>query len=196
MSFILQWMRGVLDWLYYFKIGRHAKITFVGLDDAGKTTLFGILRDGTLRPNYPTLYPHSDEINLGKLHFKAFDMGGHPAARVLWESYFAEVDGIVFVVDAANPKRFAEARDELNKVLSFESIANVPIVVLGNKIDDKRAVSEEDFRVALGLDKQLTYGPKKTKHKEGIRPIELFMCSVVGRAGYPQAFQWLAQFVE
>ncbi len=65
--------------------------------------------------------------------------------------------------------------------MSIEALAKTPFVVLGNKIDAPNAVSEEDLRGALGL--WQTTGKGKTSNKD-IRPIELFMCSVVMRQGY------------
>jgi hypothetical protein len=55
--------------------------------------------------------------------------------------------------------------------------------VLGNKIDIPRACSEDELRNALGLYE--TYG-KETKPdaNPGVRPLELYMCSVVRRMGY------------
>jgi len=61
------------------------------------------------------------------------------------------VSGIVYLVDSADYERFAEAKQELDALLSIEQLNNIPFLILGNKIDAPGAVSEETLRQQLGL---------------------------------------------
>jgi GTP-binding protein SAR1 len=174
---------------------KDAKILFLGLDNAGKTTLLSMLKDGRVATYDPTLHPNQDELIIGKIRFKTFDLGGHETARKLWRDYFASgVDAVVFIVDACDRERFPEAKKELDNLLTDDTLAQVPVLVLGNKIDAGNAASEEELRGVLGLTS--TYGKEgKSEAAMGVRPIEVYMCSVVRKMGYAEGFKWIAQFL-
>jgi GTP-binding protein SAR1 len=174
---------------------KDAKLLFLGLDNAGKTTLLHMLKTGHVGIFLPTLNPNQEELIIGKIRFKTFDLGGHETAQRLWRDYFASgVDGVVFVVDAHDRTRFPEANKALNALLLSEELKDVPFLVLGNKIDIGVAASEDDLRYQLGLTQ--TYGKEPRQDRDDrTRPIELYMCSVLKKIGYADGFQWLSQFI-
>ena len=183
--------------LLYFFIGftfKEAKILFLGLDNAGKTTLLNMLKTGNVGLFHPTLNPNSEELIIGKIKFKTFDLGGHETAQRLWRDYYqVGVDGVVFIVDANDRSRFPEASKALNQLLTSEELKNVPFLILGNKIDMPNAASEDDLRICLGLTE--TYGKELTLRDDRTRPIELYMCSILRKVGYSDGFQWLSRMI-
>lgn len=177
-------------------VGRTGKLLFLGLDNAGKTTLFQMLRDDRLGSNQPTQRPTKEQFAIGNMTFEAFDLGGHEAARAIWADYLVDVTAVVFVVDATDRERLGNASYELHQLLGSELLVGVPFVILGNKVDLGTACSEMEIRHVLGLEG--TSGKDTNAHElreMGIRPMEVFMCSVVRRSGYGDAFRWLTKYV-
>eukprot|EP01055_Gregarina_sp_Pseudo9_P005933 Gregarina_sp_Pseudo_9__5932@NODE_951_length_2038_cov_101_996998_g892_i0_p2_GENE_NODE_951_length_2038_cov_101_996998_g892_i0NODE_951_length_2038_cov_101_996998_g892_i0_p2_ORF_typecomplete_len192_score24_35Arf/PF00025_21/1_1e53SRPRB/PF09439_10/3_2e16Ras/PF00071_22/1e15Roc/PF08477_13/9_7e10Galpha/PF00503_20/13Galpha/PF00503_20/7_1e07Gtr1_RagA/PF04670_12/3_9e07GTP_EFTU/PF00009_27/2_5e05FeoB_N/PF02421_18/7_4e06MMR_HSR1/PF01926_23/1_7e05PduVEutP/PF10662_9/0_12RsgA_GTPase/PF03193_16/7_3RsgA_GTPase/PF03 len=190
---MFSWFWGLLNWLGLSH--KNAKLLFLGLDNAGKTTLLHVLKDDHLSTHVPTLHPHSEELIMGGVKFQTFDLGGHETARRIWKDYYATVDGVVFMIDAADRSRFAEAKEELDMLLNAQELSGIPIAVLGNKIDEAGAASEEELRYAIGLPSHVTYGKEKRKGDSTGRPVEVFMCSIIQRVGYAEGFNWMAQFL-
>ncbi|KAK3444420.1 hypothetical protein EUGRSUZ_A00332 [Eucalyptus grandis] len=151
---------------------KEAKILFLGLDNAGKTTLLRILKDERLVQHQPTQFLTSVELRVGKINFKAFDLGGRRIARGVWPDYYAKVDAVIYVVDACDRERFAESKRELDALLSDEALPKVPFLVLRNKIDIPHAASEDEL------------------------PLEVFMCSVVRKMGHVEGFEWMSQYIK
>ena len=198
----LDWIKGWLyDWGLLYK---DAKFVILGLDDSGKTTLLNLLKTGRIGVFKPTQKPKVEELVMGSLKIRAWDLGGHEVAREAWEKHYTDADAIVYLVDAANRKRLKESRDELARLMTNHCLRHTPICILANKIDIKGVVDESKFRKKMGLIHTTgKFGVQKRNYAdetEGIsqqplRPIEVFMCSILKKQGIHEAFKWLSQLL-
>ena len=185
MSYLWGYMKGMVNTVlgYLGLYNKKANIVFLGLDNAGKSALLHVLKTDRVTQTRPTIHPHSEELKMGNLVLNTYDLGGHETARKIWKDYFPAVNAILFLVDSVDVNRFPEAYKELNDILETPELVNIPIAILGNKIDMAGAVSLEELKAALHYDELVA--------KEN-RPMEVFMTSVTKKIGYSNALEWIS----
>ena len=94
--------------------------------------------------------PPTVGLNIAKLEksngeFTFWDVGGQAVLRKIWNKYFSECHGLVFVIDGADEIRFQEVRETLDDVFSDNSeMEKVPVLFLLNK-NDKGEFRGVDF---------------------------------------------------
>ena len=185
MSYLWGYVKGMVNSVlgYLGLYNKKANIVFLGLDNAGKSALLHVLKTDRVTQTRPTIHPHSEELKMGNLVLNTYDLGGHETARKIWKDYFPAVNAILFLVDSVDVGRFKEAKIELDKILETPELVNIPIAILGNKIDMAGAVSMEELKEALQYDDLIA---RET------RPIEMFMVSVTKKIGYSKALEWIS----
>ena len=158
MSFVWGYFKGMVNSVlgYLGLYNKKANIVFLGLDNAGKSALLHVLKTDRVTQTRPTIHPHSEELKMGNLVLNTFDLGGHETARKIWKDYFPAVHAILFLIDSVDIKRFEEARIELENILKTPELMNIPIAILGNKIDMAGAVSVEELKDLNNLNKKQT----------------------------------------
>jgi GTPase SAR1 family protein len=117
------------DVLSHTFLNSHTSLTI-----AGKTTLLTRLSTGKLSTGLPPTRLSSNEtFKINNITFNAMDLGGHEAVRHLWSEYSSGADGIIFMIDATDSRRFLEASEELELLILDLETAAAAAVAANNK---------------------------------------------------------------
>uniref|UniRef100_A0A0E0CR31 Uncharacterized protein n=2 Tax=Oryza meridionalis TaxID=40149 RepID=A0A0E0CR31_9ORYZ len=132
----------LLNWLRSLFFKQEMELSLVGLQNAGKTSLVNAVAVGF----------NMRKVTKGNVTIKLWDLGGQRRFRTMWERYCRGVSAILYVVDAADRDSIPIAKSELHDLLTKQSLAGTPLLVLGNKIDKSEAVSKQALVDQLGLE--------------------------------------------
>mmetsp|Transcript_7808 Transcript_7808/g.11783 ORF Transcript_7808/g.11783 Transcript_7808/m.11783 type:complete len:187 (-) Transcript_7808:96-656(-) len=130
---------------------KEMRILFVGLDNAGKTTIVKKFIGQDISKISPTL-----GFNINTLEHKGFklniwDVGGQQTIRAYWRNYFEQTDGIVWVIDSADSNRLIECKKELDLLLEQEKLAGASLLIFANKQDLGGALDHSKIEEYLEL---------------------------------------------
>ena len=155
-------------------------IAIIGLDGAGKTTIINRLLKSEFNLVRPTFGINIEIYKYGSLEFIVYDIGGQtPLRESLWNKFVASADGIVFVFDSADKKRFKLAVQEFYNTLTYNKKA--PLLFLANKIDLKEAVDFNKIRSLFNFNKLIREQ----------RKCEFTQCSALTGEQLFESWDWL-----
>ncbi|CAG8616562.1 4164_t:CDS:2 [Ambispora gerdemannii] len=144
--------KSLLDWLRSLFFKTELELTLVGLQNSGKTTLVNVIASGQFTEDMiPTVGFNMRKVTKGNVTMKLWDIGGQPRFRSMWERYCRGVNAIVFVIDSADHDKLEAARTELKSLLEKPQLANIPVLVLGNKNDLPDALNVEQIIEVMNL---------------------------------------------
>ncbi|XP_076834727.1 ADP-ribosylation factor-like protein 13B isoform X1 [Brachyhypopomus gauderio] len=147
-------MASCCSWLKRWrKPAKKLTLLMVGLDNAGKTAAVRGIQGENPVNVAPTVGFSKVDLKQGKFQVTIFDLGGGTRIRGIWENYYSESHGVVFVVDSSDIQRIHETRATLAEVLRHPRIAGKPVLVLANKQDRDGALLEGEIIESLSLEK-------------------------------------------
>ncbi|XP_045299879.1 ADP-ribosylation factor-related protein 1 isoform X4 [Leopardus geoffroyi] len=118
-------------------------ILILGLDNAGKTTFLEQSKT-RFNKNYKgmslskittTVGLNIGTVDVGKARLMFWDLGGQEELQSLWDKYYAECHGVIYVIDSTDEERLSESKRAFEKMVTSEALDGVPILVLANKQD-------------------------------------------------------------
>ena len=103
---------------------------------SGKTTILYKLKLNETVSTIPTIGFNVETVQPVKgLTFTVWDVGGQEKIRRLWQHYYQNCEGLIFVIDSSDIERLEEVKSELFGVLESDAMQDVPFVILANKQD-------------------------------------------------------------
>ena len=161
-------------------------LVILGLDNAGKTTFLEktkqLYTGKGLEPEQiaPTVGLNVGKIVIQQQRLNFWDLGGQEQLRSLWEKYYDECHGIIFIVDSTDKERIEQVKEALETVILKEQ-EGVPILMLCNKQDLPDALQVYEIKeifnqIALRLE---------------ARDSKVLAISALQGTGITDAIQWI-----
>jgi len=136
---------------------KEVRILMLGLDNAGKTTIWKKFNGEDINTISPTLGFNIKSLDHNGFQLNIWDVGGQKSLRSYWRNYFESTDGLVWVVDSADKMRLEDCKMELHKLLQEERLSGATLLVFANKCDLPGALSAQEIKDALNLDEIKTH---------------------------------------
>jgi len=134
-------------------------IGFVGIDNAGKTTIINVFAKQKFSATIPTVGINFEQLSFSEiaLNVDILDMGGQKNFRLLWVDYLNTVDVVIYVIDASDQERLEESLKEFRRMLVLTEANDVPILILVNKIDLPNTMSAWEIGQRLSSIEELIH---------------------------------------
>jgi ADP-ribosylation factor-like protein 5B len=142
------------------------------MQNAGKTTILYRLSLGQLVKTTPTIGSNVEELIYENVKFQAWDLGGQESTRSLWDVYYMNTDGVIYVIDSQDENNYEESKNQFHKVIKNTTLKNATILIYANKQDLPGAKTVEQIIKDYQLDniKNHTWHiqPSSAKNGEGL----------------------------
>ncbi|EAN86095.1 ADP-ribosylation factor, putative, partial [Trypanosoma cruzi] len=162
-----------------------------GLDNSGKSSIINRLKPTALQSEHisATVGYNVEVFEKGSAKFTVFDMGGAKKFRGLWETYYENINGIIFVVDSSDELRLCVVKEEIELMLQHPDIARelpktngakIPFLFYANKMDLPNAKTAAELVDLLDLTTLMAD-----------RPFNIFASNALKGTGVNEGFFWL-----
>ncbi|KAI6035637.1 GTP-binding protein [Pisolithus orientalis] len=110
---------------------KEMRILFLGLDNAGKTTILKKISGEDISSISPTLGFNIKTFVHRSYTLNIWDVGGQRTLRPYWRNYFEQTDAIVWVVDSSDRVRIQDCKEELHNLLQEDRLTGASLLLLG-----------------------------------------------------------------
>lgn len=137
---------------YHYQEQLFVKVFLFGIQEVGKTSLVRRIKTGKFNDNYftPTRKFNIEYVKEEEGFLSIWDMPGQRAFRKKWLLGLQDSNILIFMIDVSNQLQFEESKREFWRILNRYELKQVPLLILGNKIDlinhsDNKTVDKTQF---------------------------------------------------
>uniref|UniRef100_A0A0K8TN62 ADP-ribosylation factor-related protein 1 n=1 Tax=Tabanus bromius TaxID=304241 RepID=A0A0K8TN62_TABBR len=118
-------------------------VLILGLDNAGKTTYLEAAKT-KFNKNYKGMNPAKITttvgLNIGQIDIHGvtlvfWDLGGQQELQSLWDKYYQESHGIIYIIDSNDRDRMEDSKKVFDNMIRSDHLSGVPLLLLANKQD-------------------------------------------------------------
>ncbi|KAL1954497.1 hypothetical protein VTO42DRAFT_1108 [Malbranchea cinnamomea] len=160
---------------------KEMRILMLGLDNSGKTTIVKRIMGEDVTTVSPTLGFIIKTIDFDGYKLNIWDVGGQKTLRSYWRNYFEKTDALIWVVDATDPLRIDDCRQELANLLLEERLMGASLLVFLNKTDVEGCMTKEEVCQKLQL------------HAIKTHKWTIFCCSAMTGLNLTEGLRWVVQ---
>jgi ADP-ribosylation factor-like protein 8 len=160
-------MGNLFSWLQNAFWSTEMEIAILGLQNAGKSSFVHILQTGEFDDDLlPTIGFRLQKAKNSGVDIKIWDLGGQSQFRQgMWSRYSRDVDAVVYVIDVSDPETLDLAFEELFRVLGYQELSGIPLLLLFNKMDALLGSIEQKNETVNTILEQFKFDDIKEREK-------------------------------
>ena len=158
---------------------KNKKAIMIGLDMVGKTSILNHLKPGQIVQTIPFIAFIVETIEYYGISINIWNISPQIKNLSIWKEQLKGTNILIFVIDSSDHERIEEAKNELYRMLSYEELKKIPILIYANKQDLINKMSVEEIEERLNLN--------------SIPNIRWFIqgCSAIEGTGLYEGLEWV-----
>ena len=153
------------------------QLLIIGNSIVGKTSILTKYTSKSYTESYVAtvgldFFTKDETIDNKIIRIKIWDTAGQERYKAITKCFFQRAQGIIIVFDVTNKRSFDDLKMWIDSIKSqsklTEDLENMPIILIGNKIDLPKRVIDKETALNFAKEQNLEYYETSAKTGEGI----------------------------
>ncbi|CAH8848275.1 unnamed protein product [Trichobilharzia szidati] len=174
------------------------KVIMVGDSGVGKSSFSYRFCDGVFYPHLRATLgvdfrTKNIRMNNSVYTIQLWDTAGQETYRCIIRSYFRKIDGVILMYAVDQPETFANIKYWMETIRESVSDVQVPILLVGNKIDLRNMKSKDDVQQESNNKPRNYISYETGKHLASLHQVLFIETSVLSKHNVTEAIELLTQ---